>query len=83
MARLSSKQVKLFVILFLLRRRFLGFIDLFCGCSMIEGIDWSPILSWGFYLVGETFYEEEIRVAVFDMEGDKAPGPDSFTMAFN
>ena len=30
----------------------------------------------------EPFSEEEVKAAVFDMPGDKAPGPDGFTSAF-
>lgn len=31
---------------------------------------------------GETFLEEEVKVAVWDLEGDNALGPDGFPIAF-
>ncbi|XP_073035927.1 uncharacterized protein [Primulina eburnea] len=50
--------------------------------SGIEDLEWCPLASTEAERLEENFSEEEIRAAVFECDGSKAPGPDGFTMAF-
>ena len=45
----------------------------------VEGLDWCGINSENSGRIERSF--EEIKRALFQCEGDKAPGPDGFTMA--
>ena len=47
----------------------------------IEGLDWSPISEESAISLVAPFTEEEISKAIFQMDRDKAPGPDGFTIA--
>ena len=47
----------------------------------IEGLDWSPISEESAISLVAPFTEEEISKALFQMDRDKAPGPDGFTIA--
>ncbi|RVW35353.1 Transposon TX1 uncharacterized 149 kDa protein [Vitis vinifera] len=47
----------------------------------IEGLDWSPISEESAIRLDAPFTEEEISKAIFQMDRDKAPGPDGFTIA--
>ena len=47
----------------------------------VEGIDWSPILEESVSRLDSPFVEEEIFNAIFQLDRDKAPGPDGFTIA--
>ncbi|RVW72586.1 hypothetical protein CK203_060085 [Vitis vinifera] len=47
----------------------------------IEGLDWSPISEESAISLDAPFTEEEISKAIFQMDRDKAPGPDGFTIA--
>ena len=47
----------------------------------IEGLDWSPISEESAISLVAPFIEEEISKAIFQMDRDKAPGPDGFTIA--
>ncbi|WKA03325.1 hypothetical protein VitviT2T_021440 [Vitis vinifera] len=47
----------------------------------VEGLDWSPISSESASRLESPFTEEEISKAIFQMDRDKAPGPDGFTIA--
>ncbi|XP_073051227.1 uncharacterized protein [Primulina eburnea] len=48
----------------------------------LEGLDCMPINPEEASKLEEPFSEEEIRGAVFQCDGKKAPGPDGFTLAF-
>ncbi|RVW50737.1 Transposon TX1 uncharacterized 149 kDa protein [Vitis vinifera] len=47
----------------------------------VEGLDWSPISGESAVRLESPFTEEEIFKAIFQMDRDKAPGPDGFTIA--
>ncbi|RVX10571.1 putative ribonuclease H protein [Vitis vinifera] len=47
----------------------------------VEGLDWSPISGESAFRLESPFTEEEIFKAIFQMDRDKAPGPDGFTIA--
>ncbi|KAJ9680073.1 hypothetical protein PVL29_019377 [Vitis rotundifolia] len=47
----------------------------------VEGLDWSPILEESAGRLDSPFTEEEISKAIFQLDRDKAPGPDGFTIA--
>ena len=47
----------------------------------IKGLDWSPISAQSVELLDRPFLEEEVRYAIFQLNRDKAPGSDGFTMA--
>ncbi|RVX19456.1 LINE-1 retrotransposable element ORF2 protein [Vitis vinifera] len=47
----------------------------------VEGLDWSPISRESASRLESPFTEEEIYKAIFQMDRDKAPGPDGFTIA--
>ncbi|RVW83303.1 Transposon TX1 uncharacterized 149 kDa protein [Vitis vinifera] len=47
----------------------------------IEGIDWAPISEESAIWLDRPFSEEEVRMAVFQLNKEKAPGPDGFTLA--
>ncbi|RVW19678.1 Structural maintenance of chromosomes protein 3, partial [Vitis vinifera] len=47
----------------------------------IEGIDWAPISEESAIWLDRPFSEEEVRMAVFQLNREKAPGPDGFTLA--
>ncbi|RVW34855.1 Transposon TX1 uncharacterized 149 kDa protein [Vitis vinifera] len=46
----------------------------------VEGLDWSPILEESALRLDSPFIEEEISKAIFQLDRDKAPGPDGFTI---
>ncbi|KAJ9680549.1 hypothetical protein PVL29_019768 [Vitis rotundifolia] len=47
----------------------------------IEGVDWVPIQEESAVWLDRPFSEEEVRMAVFHLNKEKAPGPDGFTIA--
>ena len=47
----------------------------------VEGLDWSPISEESASRMDSPFTEEEISTAIFQLDRDKAPGPDGFTIA--
>ncbi|RVW70916.1 Transposon TX1 uncharacterized 149 kDa protein [Vitis vinifera] len=47
----------------------------------VEGLDWSPIFGESASRLESPFTEKEIFKAIFQMDRDKAPGPDGFTIA--
>ncbi|RVX05721.1 Transposon TX1 uncharacterized 149 kDa protein [Vitis vinifera] len=47
----------------------------------VEGIDWVPISGESGVWLDRPFTEEEVRMAVFQLNKEKAPGPDGFTIA--
>ncbi|RVW47466.1 putative ribonuclease H protein [Vitis vinifera] len=47
----------------------------------VEGIDWSPISEESVSRLDSPFSEVEIYNAIFQLDKDKAPGPDGFTIA--
>ncbi|KAL6321948.1 hypothetical protein AAG906_035857 [Vitis piasezkii] len=47
----------------------------------VEGIDWSPILEESASRLDSPFAEVEIFNAIFQLDRDKAPRPDGFTIA--
>ncbi|RVW83847.1 Transposon TX1 uncharacterized 149 kDa protein [Vitis vinifera] len=47
----------------------------------IEGLDWSPISEESAIRLDSLFTEEEIFKAIFQLDRDKAPGLDGFTIA--
>ena len=47
----------------------------------IEGLDWSPISEENALRLDSPFTEEEISKVVFQLDRDKASGPDGFTIA--
>ncbi|RVW39538.1 putative ribonuclease H protein [Vitis vinifera] len=47
----------------------------------VEGLDWSPISEESALRLDSLFTEEEISKAIFQLDRDKAPGPDGFTTA--
>ncbi|RVW58950.1 Retrovirus-related Pol polyprotein from transposon RE1 [Vitis vinifera] len=47
----------------------------------IEGIDWAPISEESAIWLDRPFSEEEVRMAVFQLNKEKAPGPNGFTLA--
>ena len=47
----------------------------------VEGLDWSPISGESASRLESLFTEEEISKAIFQLDKDKAPGPDGFTIA--
>ena len=48
----------------------------------IEGIDWQPIPLFLAEWLERPFEEEEVKKAIFECDGNKAPGPDGFTLEF-
>ncbi|RVW70579.1 hypothetical protein CK203_060646 [Vitis vinifera] len=46
-----------------------------------KGLDWSPISEESALRLDSPFTEEEISKAIFQLDRDKAPGPDGFTIA--
>ncbi|RVW56151.1 hypothetical protein CK203_080774 [Vitis vinifera] len=47
----------------------------------VEGLDWSPISEESASRLDSPFTEEEIHKAISQLDRDKAPGPDVFTIA--
>lgn len=47
----------------------------------IEGLVWSPISVESVYRLDSLFTEEDICKAIFQLDRDKVPRPDSFTIA--
>ncbi|RVW16134.1 hypothetical protein CK203_074324 [Vitis vinifera] len=47
----------------------------------VEGLDWSPISEESALRLDSPFTEEEISKAIFQLDRDKVPGPDGFTIA--
>ncbi|RVX05720.1 Transposon TX1 uncharacterized 149 kDa protein [Vitis vinifera] len=47
----------------------------------VEGLDWSPISEESALRLDSPFTEEEISKAIFQLDRDKAPRPDGFTIA--
>ena len=47
----------------------------------IEGLDWAAICRESKEFLEQPFSEEEVKVALFQCDGDKAPEPDGFSMA--
>ena len=47
----------------------------------VEGLDWSPISEESASRLDSPFTEEEISKAIFQLDRDKASGPDGFTIA--
>ncbi|WKA09802.1 hypothetical protein VitviT2T_027421 [Vitis vinifera] len=47
----------------------------------IEGIDWTPIFEESAIWLDRPFSEEEVRMTVFQLNKEKAPDPDGFTIA--
>lgn len=47
-----------------------------------EGLEWCPIDDNSRTRLGRPFEIEETRAAINECGGDKAPGPDGFTMEF-
>ncbi|KAJ9709801.1 hypothetical protein PVL29_001319 [Vitis rotundifolia] len=48
---------------------------------IVEGLDWSPISEESAGRLDSPFTEEEISKVIFQLDRDKAPGPDGFTIA--
>ena len=46
----------------------------------IEGIDWVPISGESAIWLDRPFSEEEVRMAIFQLNKEKTPGPDGFTI---
>jgi hypothetical protein len=49
---------------------------------MVDGISFDSILESEASWLERAFKEEEVRRVVLTMNGDKAPGPEGFCMAF-
>ena len=49
----------------------------------IEGIEWQPITLHLAVWLERPFDEAEVKTTIFDCDGDKAPGPDGFTLDFS
>ena len=47
----------------------------------VEGLDWSPISEKSVSRLDSPFTEEEIYKAIFQLDRDKTPGPNGFTIA--
>ena len=47
----------------------------------VEGLDWSPISAESAFRLDSPFTEEEISKAIFQLYGNKALGPNGFTIA--
>ena len=47
----------------------------------VEGLDWSPISEESALRLDSPFTEEEVSKTIFQLDRDKAPGPDDFTIA--
>ena len=47
----------------------------------VEGLDWVPISGESTVWLDKPFSEEEVRLAVFQLNKEKAFGPDGFTIA--
>lgn len=50
--------------------------------SGVEGLDWSPISTPAVESLEMPFEEDEIKRAVFNFDGNKAPGLNGFTLSF-
>ncbi|XP_075497741.1 uncharacterized protein LOC142534974 [Primulina tabacum] len=50
--------------------------------SGLDGVEWRPVTLMKAEQLERPFSEEEIRGAVLECDGAKAPGPDGFTLAF-
>lgn len=46
----------------------------------VEGLNWEPIEEYARMKLEQPFTEEEIKQAVCMCEGNKAPGPDGYTL---
>lgn len=49
---------------------------------MLESLEWCPISEEQARWLERPFEEKKIKEAVFNCEGDKAPGPDGFSLSF-
>ena len=47
----------------------------------VEGVDWVSIHGESTIWLDRPFSEEEVRMAVFQLNKEKAPSPDGFTIA--
>ena len=47
-----------------------------------EGLNFSKLEELEAARLELPFFEEEVQTALFDLNGDEAPGPDGFTVAF-
>ena len=45
-------------------------------------LNWSPIAT-KCYLIGSTFLTKEVHNAIFQLDKEKAPGPDGFSLAMS
>ena len=52
------------------------------GCPTMDGLDFACIVEEERLSLGKEFTKEEVFLVLRETEGDKAPGPDGFTMAF-
>ena len=52
-----------------------------CFLYLLDGVEWEGISTFLSSWLERSFTEEEIRVVVFECEGNKAPGPYGFSMA--
>ena len=48
----------------------------------IDGIEWQPIPVFLAEWLERPFEEEEVKKAIFECDGNKAPGPDGFSLEF-
>ncbi|RVW14018.1 hypothetical protein CK203_086432 [Vitis vinifera] len=62
-------------------RNFIKFLENERESWRVEGIDWSLISEESASRLDSPFSEEEIFNAIFQLDRDKAPGPDGFTIA--
>ena len=51
-------------------------------CPLLDGLEFSSIDEEDNIMLEHPFTEEEVLRVVKDMAGDKAPGPDGYSMAF-
>ena len=52
------------------------------GCPTMDGLDFACIVEEERLTLEKEFTKEEVIQVLREMEGDKAPGPNGFTMAF-
>ena len=52
-----------------------------CASWRVEGLDWIPISRESAIWLDKPFFEEEVRLAVFQLNKEKTFGPDGFTIA--